>query len=359
MVKAVRFNIMLILALNVMAMMTSCGAKGKDCDCAKKVAAITNPLPMKIGDPYLMRAKDGNFYMYGTSPADGFEVYMTNDFVKWQDCGQVYNGGGSDQWNSNRFWSPEVFERNGKYYLFYSANDKSGSSGENYKVGVAVSLSPIGPFSDLYNRPIFDPGYSIIDANVYFDDTSGKAYLYYTRCGNAKVPKESEMESRDNRPDESGSLICVVELKSDFSGVIGKPRTLLEPTASMRYDGGYGGTHVFKDGNVIYMTYSERMDSEQSYNMGYAMSANPLGPFRKAGNNPLLQENQSRGGMVSTVGHGMVIAMPGGDMYCVYSGRITKSSRDWGVMMDRLAIGKDNLLTIDGPTVGTLKITYN
>ena len=39
---------------------------------------------------------------------------------------------------------------------------------KNFKIGVAVSDSPAGPFSDLYDRPVFNPPYPVIDANVLF-----------------------------------------------------------------------------------------------------------------------------------------------------------------------------------------------
>ena len=53
---------------------------------------------------------------------------------------------------------------------------------ENFRIGVAVADKPTGPFKDLSDRPVFDPGYPIIDANILFDDASGKTYLYYSRC---------------------------------------------------------------------------------------------------------------------------------------------------------------------------------
>lgn len=53
---------------------------------------------------------------------------------------------------------------------------------ENFRIGVAVADKPTGPFKELFNQPVFDPGYPIIDANILFDDASGKTYLYYSRC---------------------------------------------------------------------------------------------------------------------------------------------------------------------------------
>ena len=55
---------------------------------------------------------------------------------------------------------------------FYSANWKDNPSNEEetFRLGVAVSEKPEGPFEDLSDAPIFDPGYPIIDANVYEEE---------------------------------------------------------------------------------------------------------------------------------------------------------------------------------------------
>ncbi len=84
----------------------------------------------------------------------------------------VYFHDNQNGWGIGAFWAPEVYKRYGKYYLFYSAQWKHNPNNEeeNFKIGVAVSDYPIGPFTDLNNSPVFDPGYPIIDANVWFED---------------------------------------------------------------------------------------------------------------------------------------------------------------------------------------------
>lgn len=34
--------------------------------CGNKKVAYQNPLPMAFGDPFLLKASDGKYYMYGT-----------------------------------------------------------------------------------------------------------------------------------------------------------------------------------------------------------------------------------------------------------------------------------------------------
>ena len=68
----------------------------------------SNPLPLKFGDPFLLHASDGKYYMYGTSLEDGFEAFVSDSLSNWQPCGKVYQGGQADQWNVDCFWAPEV-----------------------------------------------------------------------------------------------------------------------------------------------------------------------------------------------------------------------------------------------------------
>ncbi len=336
--------------------------EGRGCD-----FSWSNPLPLKFGDPFLLHASDGKYYMYGTSMKDGFEAYVSDSLNRWEPCGRVYQGAGKDQWNVNCFWAPEVYERNGKYYMFFSANyrDNPTNEGENFKIGVAVSDSPAGPFTDLYDRPIFNPEYPIIDANVYFDEETGRCYLYFSRCC-YKHSVESELADSlkaagvyDNIEE---SWVYGVEMKPDFSGVIGDPVLLLCPPkklddAQAEWESRSAthkevnrrwteGSYIFREGDTYYMMYSANHYGGQYYAVGYATSKSPLGPFKKASNNPVLQEDVSQGGSVMGTGHCMVITLPDNGRYCVYHGRMIDNPDERVVLISPLQIDKEGVLTV-------------
>lgn len=346
---------------------------------AAKVTTITNPLPLKFGDPFLLHASDGRYYMYGTSLADGFEAYVSTDLKRWESCGQVYKGGQPEQWNVDCFWAPEVYERNGKFYMFYSANYRENptNESENFKLGVAVADSASGPFTDLYDRPIFNPPYPVIDANVYFDDATGRTYLYFSRCC-YKHAVESEIADKAREAGDYDSIeeswVYGVEMKPDFSGVIGEPVLLLAPPTKLddrqaewesrsvthkevgrRWT---EGSYIFKEGDKFYIMYSANCYQGAHYAVGYATSTEPLGPFTKADNNPVLQENITKGGTVMGTGHNMVITMPGGERYCVYHGRLSSNPGERVVMMNKVVIDEAGRLTVDGPTTIEQEIAY-
>ena len=344
-----------------------------------KTSSVTNPIPLKFGDPFLLHASDGRYYMYGTSLGDGFEAFVSDDLVQWDSCGQVYKGGDSAQWNLDCFWAPEVYERNGKFYLFYSSNYRVNptNEGENFKIGVAVSDSPAGPFVDLFDRPVFNPEYPIIDANVYFDDENGKCYLYFSRCC-YKHAVESEiadsLRKAGSFQEIEESWVYGVELKPDFSGVIGEPVLLLCPPTELSdrqsewesRSATHGevnrrwteGSYLFREGDTYYIMYSANHYGGQYYAVGYATADNPLGPFTKAENNPVLEENVSKGGKVMGTGHNMVLTMPDGNRYCVYHGRMIDNPGERVVLMDKINIDEAGVLTVEGPTTEAQEIVF-
>jgi len=96
--------------------------------------------------------------------------------------------------------------------------------------------------------------------------------------------------------------------------------------------------------------YSANHYGGQYYAVGYATATNPLGPFTKAENNPVLQENVSKGGKVMGTGHNMVLTMSDGNRYCVYHGRMIDNPNERVVLIDKLNIDEDGILTVNGPT---------
>src|SRR5690606_30660899 len=333
---------------------------------------ISNPLDIKFGDPYIIYDDDTDrYYMYGTGGVDkGFVAYSSDDLVKWHSEGQVYSALQEKGWGIKDFWAPEVYKINGKFYMFYSAHWKVNPNNEyeNYKIGVAVSNSPTGPFIDMTGEPLFDPGYPIIDANVYFAE-NGKMYLYYSRCC-YKHPVESEIANwarSNNIYDEiEESWVYGIELAPDFSGVIGTPVLLLRPPVTLddtqaewesrsvttqeinrRWT---EGSYLLKHGDVYYMMYSANHFAGENYAVGYATANHPLGPFTKSSSNPILEKNTNQGGHVTGTGHNSVLFGKDGKMYCVYHGRTTQTGQDRVVFIDEMIIDENGELQILGPT---------
>jgi|GEM_PF-30504 len=332
-----------------------------------------NPLQVKFGDPYIMYDEQSQiYYMYGTNGGakDGFAAYSSSDLVNWKNEGQVYFGNRPDTWGIHSFWAPEVYAVKGKYYMFYSAQWRYNPTNEleNFKIGIAVSDKPTGPFKDVSDKPLFDPGYPVIDANVFFDD-DGKAYLYYSRCC-YKHPVKSEIATLAKEKgwfnEIEESWVYGVELKPDFSEVIGEPVLILRPPVSLKDTQAEWesrsvtsrevnrrwteGSYTFKKDGIYYIMYSANHFGGEHYAVGYATASTPLGPYKKAANNPVLQKNTSEGGDVTGTGHNSIAYSPDGkQMFCVYHGRTTETGKDRVVFIDKME-AKNGIITVFGPT---------
>jgi beta-xylosidase len=333
-----------------------------------------NPLPIEFGDPYVLYEEGKGYFMYGTGGGAkaGFSAYSSPNLAEWKYEGQVYFGNNENGWGNGSYWAPEVYKVNDKYYLFYSAQwaENPTNELENFRIGVAVSDQPTGPFIDLAKKPVFDPGYPIIDANVFFD-ANGKCYLYYSRCC-YKHPVKSEVADWARKKgwfDEiEESWVYGIEIKPDFTGTMGKPVLLLRPPVSMKDKQQEWesrsvtskevnrrwteGSVTFKKDNIYYIMYSANFFGGKNYAIGYATSKSPLGPFIKSPSNPILQQNTAAGGNVTGTGHNSITwSADKKEMFCVYHGRTTATGNERVVFIDRMVIRPNGTLVVNGPNI--------
>jgi transposase len=120
----------------------------------------TNPLGISIGDPGVLHVP-GHYYIYGT----GGGTFTSTNLVEWVSVGNTTPISETNCWFNGAFWAPEVYQVKNQFYMFFSAQwtNNPTHEQENFRVGVAVSDSPAGPFKCMKNGPIFDPGYPAIE----------------------------------------------------------------------------------------------------------------------------------------------------------------------------------------------------
>ena len=306
---------------------------------------FSNPIGIHVADPSVIW-HDGVYYLYGTSARDGFRVWTSPDLRDWTPRGHCFKRT-AESWGRERFWAPEVIERHGRFYLFYSAAGPTGDDGRlSLRVCLAASDSPLGPFEDVA-APLWDPGYATIDA-FPFVDADGAAYLYFVR-------DTSEQPTSD---------VYVARLSEDFRHVDAEATRCLTP--SQPWEGGRWNegpavlAHERADGRTVYvMAYSANGYFDPAYAVGYATADGPVGPWTKAAENPILARRDTPAGPVSGPGHGSFLRRPGGAgelLYVYHVHRRPTGGGDREVAIDRarLVEGDDGgvRLTIAGPTRG-------
>lgn len=310
----------------------------------KSEVTYRNPLKIRpIGDPFVMKASDGLYYCYPTSnAANGYKVWVSEDLINWEVEGLNAYTKTREGWAGGDFWAPEVYEFDGKFYMYYTARWKEKDS---LRLGVAVSDSPVGPFLDVSDQPMFDFGYAVIDAHVFVDDT-GEAYFYYSRdCSENFVGGFNE------------SHIYGIRLSQDKLSVEGEPVLLTQPEQTWEIQSGSyrwnEGAFVLKNQDVYYLMYSANFYADKKYSIGYATSSSPLGPFVKYEHNPILFA-QSDWSEISGPGHHSITTSPlGNQLLVVYHTHINPvlGGGDRQVAIDTMGFREDGTLYMNGPTL--------
>ncbi len=212
-----------------------------------------NPV-FNAADPHIFR--DGyRAYIYPTSGASNLTyAYYSNDLVSWYRSSSLLNFN-NISWipSGKNCWAPCIIKRDNKYYLYYSVGPKPSS------IGVAVSYSPTGPFTDSGAALISDEGaswFEAIDPMVFQDPQSGIYYFYFGGS--------------------SGARLRVFKLNDDMV-TLGDEVPVNNPTSFT--EGVF--MHYYK--GLYHLTYSRGYWKDSTYSVRYSTSTTPVGPWTYRG----------------------------------------------------------------------------
>jgi beta-xylosidase len=263
---------------------SSCSKSG---DNVKPVVEVKSQV--SLGDPFIL-LYEGTYYAYGTNAADGIEVYTSTDLKTWERPKTAYQGLAlhkADVWGEKWFWAPEVYHVNGKFYMYFSAEEH---------ICVAVSDSPLGPFKQVEQKPMIEDE-KCIDNSLFIDD-NGKAYLSFVRFND-------------------GNNVWIAELTDDLLSVktetmhkcisVSQPWEEVWPRVNE-------GPYILKHKGIYYMTYSANSYESQFYGVGVATASNLMGDWTKYSKNPILQKPT---GLVG-VGHSALFTDKEGNLRIVF-----------------------------------------
>ncbi|WP_236718028.1 family 43 glycosylhydrolase [Actinoplanes sp. TFC3] len=265
----------------------------------------------------------GQYWVYPTSsrPYDQqtyLDAFSSEDLVHWTKHPKVLTTA-NVSWARRAVWAPAPVQRNGKYYLYFGANDIQ-SNAELGGIGVAVADRPEGPYVDAIGKPLigqFVNGAQPIDQDVFVDD-DGQAYMYYGGWQHANV----------------------VKLNSDMTslGTFADGSTYKEITPPNYTE----GSQVFKRNGKYYLMWSEGGWTGPDYSVSYAIADSPLGPFTR-GEKILTQDAAVAKGS----GHNAVLNLPGTNTWYIFYHRRPLSETDGNhrqVAYDRMRFNADGTI---------------
>jgi arabinoxylan arabinofuranohydrolase len=182
---------------------------------------------------------------------DGYHVFSTTDLVNWTNHGEVIHSKDISWANGGFLWAPGSARKNGKYYLYYPVKDKQ----LQWKIGVAIGDTPIGPFKDT-GKPM--AGIGGIDPKIFIDD-NGEAYIYNNSAIVAKL-----------KPN-------MIELSEPARKIVYGSNEIMNNETTKFAEGSY----MHKKDGIYYYSYSNwHNKTDQGF---YAMGTSPYGPFEWKG----------------------------------------------------------------------------
>ena len=188
-------------------------------------------------------------------------------------------------WVGRQLWAPDAAFANGKYYLYFPAKDKL----DVFKIGVATSSSPVGPFK-AEAKPI-EGSYSIDPA--VFTDTDGSSYMYFGGIWGGQLQRwatgkyEADGSKTDLQKDEepaisprvaklSKNMLGFAETVKEVKIVDKDGKELLGKDHDRRF---FEASWVHKYNGKYYFSYS----TGDTHFICYATGESPYGPFTYQG----------------------------------------------------------------------------
>ncbi|AOW19731.1 glycoside hydrolase family 43 protein [Urechidicola croceus] len=191
-------------------------------------------------------------------------------------------------WAEKQMWAPDAHEKNGKYYLFFPAKAYDGI----FRIGVAVSNSPTGPFT-AQPKPIKN-SFSI-DPAVFKDD-DGQYYMYFGGLWGGQLQRWRTGEFNAKQPDsptafipkddEPALLPFVAKMTDDLLEFDEKPKEIqiLDENGNLLLAGDndrrfFEAAWLHKHNGKYYFSYS----TGDTHFICYAIGESPYGPFTYGG----------------------------------------------------------------------------
>lgn len=249
-----------------------------------------------FGDPFVLN-EGGTYYMYGTSGSDGIKVYRSEDLKYWEGpvgATEGYALHKKDVWGTRWYWAPEVYEIDGRYYMYFSVEEH---------IAVAVSESPTGPF--IQDNPSVMLEEKAIDNHLFIDE-DGQPYIYYVdftdglSVWGARMNENLLTMEKETRRE----LFYQSQEWERSQGIVNE------------------GPYVLPYKDKYYIVYSANDFRSPNYGIGFAYAETPLGNYTKYSNNPIWQKPDDLMG----VGHCSFFRDEEGQLYMVYHAHHSKES---------------------------------
>lgn len=301
----------------------------------------SNPIiDRSLPDPTIIKAEDGNFYLYATEDTRNIPIYKSQNLVDWTFVGTAFTEATRPTFEPNGgLWAPDINYINGQYVLYYSMSVWGGEW--TCGIGVATSDKPEGPFTDqgkLFRSNEMEVQNSI---DPFYIEENGKKYLFW------------------------GSFrgIYMIELSDD--GL-----TVKEGAEKMQIAGtAFEATYIYKKNGYYYLFASIGSCCEgvnSTYQLVTGRSQSLLGPYLDKTGKDMMDNGYSLviGSNQRFVGNGHcseIVQDKAGNDWVFYHGVDVKKPQGRVLLLDQIKWDNDGWPYVDNasPSLSAEKPVFN
>lgn len=206
------------------------------------------------GEPHVWKRDKDTLYLYASNDRTGGfgmdpwqSVWSTRDLLNWTEHKKAFDARKAVTFAEvEQLPAVDCIEKNGRYYYYFTANEKQC---------VAVSENPEGPFENAV--PIEGTEFPSCGDPAVFVDDDGAAYLYWGQFSLRGCRLKDNMRELEK---ETLNTCLITEEDHGF----------------------HEGSSMRKRGDAYYLIFCDT-DRGAASCLSYAVSKSPLGPFEKKG----------------------------------------------------------------------------
>ncbi|MCX7049296.1 MAG: family 43 glycosylhydrolase [Candidatus Sumerlaeota bacterium] len=212
---------------------------------------IRDPQIVKSGETWYLTGCYGPFDSIEEST--GVKVWSSKDMLNWKCEGFVFTPSPQD-WCQRRFRAPELFIKDGKYYLLFISPDERYPK-KPPSVGLASANNILGPYKSVTEK---EPMIRFTTDATLFRDDDGKTWIFISgpRCGQVDLDK----------------------------GVISSPLKQCFKSDQDWWEDEIESLSVIKNDGLYYCFYSS---SARGCEVGFAAAPEVGGPWQQYRRNPI------------------------------------------------------------------------
>ncbi len=255
-----------------------------------------DPSIVKVGSDYYLINSTFSYF-------PGIPVLHSKDLKNWKQIGNVIDRPEQMDFMGERMtrglFAPAISYHKGTYYVTCTDIDHDGNF-------VVTAKNPAGPWSN----PVKLPQVKGIDPSLFFDESTGKAYILY----NSDAP--------DRKPLYPGHrTIRMYEFDAANLNVVGEEKQLVNGGVDLSKKPVWiEGPHIMKRNNWYYL-YAAEGGTSVNHSEVVLRSKDVWGPYVPYEGNPILTQrglSADRKDPITSAGHAQFVEGPDGKWYSIF-----------------------------------------